>query len=676
MIKPISYLPFAFFLLFSGCNSTDTDSSVSPSSTPIQIETKPQTQSTTLREKGLLIQISATNIQAGESVDFSISDPTIQSVQWKDETGKVLSTDFSFNRLFTEPGTYETIAVITDQDGQVKTERVVVEVSPASNQNTSDTNQPPVAKAKAESLDIMDGEYIHLSDDGSYDPDGTIVKYEWRDMDGILLSTGKTLDRILYYDPQYDFNHDGTTRYVKTLYVTDDKGAVSFISFTIIVHQRTSTPTPPITTPANTPTTTPNHAPTARSKTLVVYSGESMMIVLGGSDADSDALSYRIIQQPQHGTLSNNLPNVIYTSNYGYVGEDSFTYVVNDGKVDSAPVTVHLTVRAKPVTNLSPTANPQSVTLDEDTSVNITLTGSSPDGSDLTYNITTQPTHGTLSGTAPNLTYTPEANYNGSDSFSFTVNDGTTDSAPATVSITINDVNDTPTVDAGEDTNITQGDRYVPVPTANDIDGTIVSTIWTEEGTVLTFPKDDFSIGTHILTVTVTDDDGATASDSLTLTVKAQPVNCPLMVKTGQTTVYADFDDGDLQRGLERNYTRDDTKEVVSDNATRLMWQDDSEAQTVKKNWQEAVDYCEDLTLGGFTDWKLPTIKQLVSITDKSRGNPSIDLIFQNTFSHYYWSSTTSSDTSSWRVSFYTGSASRSAKTNTYNVRCVRNMDN
>ena len=99
--------------------------------------------------------------------------------------------------------------------------------------------------------------------------------------------------------------------------------------------------------------------------------------------------------------------------------------------------------------NQAPVANPQSVTTDEDTAKAITLTGSDPDNNPLTYSVVTQPAHGALSGTAPALTYTPAANYSGPDSFTFKVNDGTVDSAPATVSITVNPVNDPPVADAG-----------------------------------------------------------------------------------------------------------------------------------------------------------------------------------------------------------------------------------
>jgi hypothetical protein len=99
--------------------------------------------------------------------------------------------------------------------------------------------------------------------------------------------------------------------------------------------------------------------------------------------------------------------------------------------------------------NQPPTATPQDKTTNEDTSVGITLTGNDPDNDSLTFQVVTGPSHGSLSGTAPNLTYTPTSNYHGSDSFTFTVNDGTATSAPATVDITVNPVNDAPSFTKG-----------------------------------------------------------------------------------------------------------------------------------------------------------------------------------------------------------------------------------
>jgi hypothetical protein len=90
-----------------------------------------------------------------------------------------------------------------------------------------------------------------------------------------------------------------------------------------------------------------------------------------------------------------------------------------------------------PAVNHPPVANDQSVTTAQDAPQAITLTASDPDGDTLTYSVVTGPTHGALSGAAPNLTYTPVPSYNGPDSFTFKANDGTVDSNVAMVSITV-----------------------------------------------------------------------------------------------------------------------------------------------------------------------------------------------------------------------------------------------
>jgi len=86
--------------------------------------------------------------------------------------------------------------------------------------------------------------------------------------------------------------------------------------------------------------------------------------------------------------------------------------------------------------NLPPVADAQSVMTDMNSFVDITLTGSDPEGSNLTYSVGT-PANGELTGATNNWTYTPDTDYIGPDSFTFTVNDGDTNSAPATVSISV-----------------------------------------------------------------------------------------------------------------------------------------------------------------------------------------------------------------------------------------------
>ena len=91
--------------------------------------------------------------------------------------------------------------------------------------------------------------------------------------------------------------------------------------------------------------------------------------------------------------------------------------------------------------NTTPTANSQTVGVDENSvDTPITLSGSDPDGDTLTYTVTSQPANGSLSGNAPDVAYTPQSDFIGSDSFTFTVNDGTIDSSEATVFITVEEI--------------------------------------------------------------------------------------------------------------------------------------------------------------------------------------------------------------------------------------------
>lgn len=119
------------------------------------------------------------------------------------------------------------------------------------------------------------------------------------------------------------------------------------------------------------------------------------------------------------------------------------------------------------------------------------------------------------------------------------------------------------------------------------------------------------------------------------------------------------------------DFSRNDSIGIVTDSSTRLQWQDN---QTVSKTWREAINYCETLTLGGYSDWRLPNFNELYSIVDKTKSDSAIDTTFQNVLSDQYWSSSTvvSGKGYAWDVDFTYGYTYWAAKSKSYYVRCVR----
>jgi hypothetical protein len=189
-----------------------------------------------------------------------------------------------------------------------------------------------------------------------------------------------------------------------------------------------------------------NQAPVAAASSVTTSEDNAVAIKINASDADGDPLGYAIVTGPGKGSLSGTAPNLTYTPSTDANGTDSFTFRANDGAENSNTATVSITIT--PV-NDAPVAASGSVITAEDAPVSITLSASDKDSGSLTYAIVNAPGKGTLSGTAPNLSYRPNADYNGTDSFTFRVNDGAANSNTATVSITITPVNDAPVAVSG-----------------------------------------------------------------------------------------------------------------------------------------------------------------------------------------------------------------------------------
>jgi uncharacterized repeat protein (TIGR01451 family) len=150
---------------------------------------------------------------------------------------------------------------------------------------------------------------------------------------------------------------------------------------------------------------------------------------------------------PTNGTATVSGTNVLFKPNTNFFGTATIGYTITDGigGTNSSVITVT-------VTNIPPVANGQSVGTTENTAVQITLTGSDPNGLSLKFAIVGNPVNGTLTGLNTNtgvVTYVPGTNYTGADSFTFRVNNGQTNSAAATVSLTVTPVADLVVVQSG-----------------------------------------------------------------------------------------------------------------------------------------------------------------------------------------------------------------------------------
>ncbi|WP_242632844.1 Ig-like domain-containing protein [Thiothrix fructosivorans] len=184
--------------------------------------------------------------------------------------------------------------------------------------------------------------------------------------------------------------------------------------------------------------------------------------------------------------------------------------------------------------NTPPTAQGSDETLNEDTPKTITLIATDSEDDKLTYTIVTQPKNGQAPLIGNTVTYKPNTNFNGKDSFTFKANDGNTDSAVATVNLQINAVNDAPTANAGIDQTVDSGANVTLTGSGADVDGDAIAHNWVQTAGTPTvsligattsspsFTAPQVSQDTKFtFTLTVSDGKGGTMSDSVDVTVKA-----------------------------------------------------------------------------------------------------------------------------------------------------------
>jgi len=294
-----------------------------------------------------------------------------------------------------------------------------------------------------------------------------------------------------------------------------------------------------------------NDAPVANTETSSVDEDITLhmlkaTLLANDTDIDDDhsALFINAVSAAVNGTVIIDGSNVAFTPNQNYNGPASFDYTVSDGSLTDE-TTVNLTIN--PV-NDAPTANGDSYFTAEDTSVEITLTGSDVENDTLIFTLVDPQSNGILEVLSGNqLKYTPNENYVGTDSFTFKAKDGEFDSNVATINITISEVNDPPVLDEIGNKVVDELNTLSFTANATDSDSTVTyyltnepagASIGTNSGDFSFTPTESQGPGLYTLRVYTTDGN-TTDFEEITVTVNevnALPTTYDVSVSTDEDT--------------------------------------------------------------------------------------------------------------------------------------------
>ena len=319
-----------------------------------------------------------------------------------------------------------------------------------------------------------------------------------------------------------------------------------------------------------------NDAPVAVAQTINMAEDAQLNDTLVGTDVDSDSLIYALASNTVNGqlTLTDAATGAYsYSPNADFSGSDSFTFTVNDGVESSTVASVSIDITA---VNDAPVAVVQTINMAEDTQLNDTLVGTDVDSDSLTYALASNTVNGqlTLTNAAKGAySYNPNADFNGSDSFTFTVNDGVEISTAANVSIGITAVNDAPvavaqTVNVAEDTQLNDtlvgtdvdSDSLIYALASNTVNGQLTLTD-AAKGAYSYSPNADFS-GSDSFTFTVNDGVESSTAASVSIVIAAvndapvavaQTINMAEDAQLNDTLVGTDVDSDSLIYALASN---------------------------------------------------------------------------------------------------------------------------
>ncbi|MFQ5593543.1 MAG: Ig-like domain-containing protein, partial [Anaerolineae bacterium] len=413
---------------------------------------------------------------------------------------------------------------VSDGRGGTDTANVTITINPVNDAPTAVDDAAVTEAATAVDIDV-------LANDTDVDGDSLSVSDVTQGSHGaVQINPGGTIE----YTPEAGFSGLDTFTYT----AGDGNGGSDTATVTVIV----SAPQAGVDAVDDIATTPEDTA--------------ASIAVLANDTTITGTLAVISVSQPEHGaTVIADTTHITYMPAANYNGSDSFTYTASDGLQSADTATVSVVV--DPV-NDAPDARDDQVTLDEDTTVDIQALSNDvdADGDSLSVSGLGQPAHGrVILRPDGSLRYTPTANYNGPDSFSYTIRDGQGGADTATVEVTVDPINDVPgalddSVTTDEDTPIdihvlandgdVEGDALTVVSFTQGQHGTVISNT---DGSLRYTPDPDYNGADDF---TYTTDDGQGGTDSAAVTVTINPVDDPpegvrdatiLETQTAQTSV-------------------------------------------------------------------------------------------------------------------------------------------
>jgi hypothetical protein len=394
-------------------------------------------------------------------------------------------------------------------------------------------NDPPNANSDTATVieDSINNQIVVLANDFDIDGDSLNVSAVSDPVHGVASTDGV----FVYYTP--DSNFAGADQFTYTV----DDGNGGFDTATVFVT-----------------VTGVNDAPDAVDDTVSVpedSSDNQLNVLANDYDIDGDDLDIVSVTSPSHGTATYTNNYVYYTPTPDYNGPDQLSYTITDNNGGTDSATVYVTVGAL---NDPPVAGDDSATVDEDSVdnvVSVLLNDMDPDGDTLTVVSVSDPVHGATSTDGSVVFYSPDVNYHGADSFTYTISDGHGGTDTGLVSVTVTSVNDPPVavddlVTVAEDSS---NNLLYVLMNDNDVDGdalTITSVTIPVHG-VVTYtanfvyytPDGDYN-GADQFDYFISDGNGG--SDSATVFVTVSAVNDPPVAVDDSFSVVEDSSDNQL----------------------------------------------------------------------------------------------------------------------------------